>query len=86
MINQVDNPVEWAMLLYELNDAREHLEELLKEMSECDDFTNEDFAVSLGHVFAHLNRAWNTRDIKSEMTSDQIDAASKFPTDLTPVG
>jgi hypothetical protein len=86
MINQQDNPVEWAMLLYELDDAREHLENLLKEISESDDFTEEDYSVSLGHIFAHLNRAWNTRNVDSEMKAEYEDAMSQFPTDLKPLG
>ncbi|MGB7208813.1 MAG: hypothetical protein WBD27_09165 [Pyrinomonadaceae bacterium] len=86
MINEKDNPVEWAILIYELDDAREHLETLLKEMSEAGDFTDEDFAASVGHIFAHLNRAWNTRNVVSEITSERTDAMSQFPTDLKPVG
>jgi hypothetical protein len=86
MINAKNNPVEWAMLNYELDDAREHLETLLKEMSEADELTDDDFAAFLGHIFAHLNRAWNTRNVESELTSDQTDSMSQFPTDLKPVG
>lgn len=86
MINERNNPVEWSMLIYELDDAREHLETLLREMSDADDFTDGDLAVHLGHIFAHLNRAWNTRNLESELTSDQTDAASQFPTDLKPIG
>lgn len=87
MINHRDNPVEWAMLAYELNDAREHLESLIKEMSEADDFTDEDFATALGHVFAHLNRSWNTRNISTaELNAEQMDVLSQFPTDLIPIG
>lgn len=86
MINQESNPVEWAMLIYELDDAREHLETLLKDISESEDFTDEDYSVHLGHIFAHLNRAWNTRNVDSEMTAEQQDAMSQFPTDLQPIG
>ncbi len=86
MINEEKNPVEWAMLQYELDDARDHLETLLQDMSESADFTDEDFAAHSGHIFAHLNRAWNTRGVDSELTSDQTDATSHFPTDLKPVG
>ncbi len=86
MINEKDNPVEWAMLRYELDDAREHIETLLKDMTETDDFTDEDYAVSMAHIYAHLNRAWNRRNSDSEPNSDQMDNFSQFPTDIIPIG
>ncbi len=85
MINEKEHPVEWAMLLTELDDAREHLESLLKEMdSGSIDQTN--FAVDIGHVFAHLNRAWNSRSLQGHIPEDEWEKYSQFPSDLAPVG
>jgi hypothetical protein len=86
VINKENNPVEWAMLCYELDDAREHLEELLKEMSELAELSAEDFEIQIGHIYAHLNRAWNSQNITSDHPHDQIELLSGFPTDLKPTG
>jgi hypothetical protein len=86
MINQKNNYVEYAMLLTELDDAREHLQALVNHMKDSADFDEAHFAVDLGHVYAHLNRAWHARNQPSEMTSEQRDAFSEFPRDLKPVG
>jgi hypothetical protein len=37
MINKEDNYVEWALLIYELCDAKEHLENLINEEIEQND-------------------------------------------------
>ena len=86
MINQKNNYAEYAMLLTELDDAREHLEALVNEMKNSVSFDEADFAVDLGHVYAHLNRAWHARNQASEVTSEQHAAFSEFPHDLKPVG
>ena len=88
MINQKENPVSWAMLMYELDDAHEHLGDLISKMAEDGAIEDEDYRVQLGHVFAHLNRAWNGRnEVELDKTSDQIPSKrSQFPTDLKPVG
>ena len=47
-----------------------------------------EFAVYLGHVFAHLNRAWPGRsDPHLDTTPEAENAArSQYPADLPPVG
>ena len=87
MINQPDNPVPWALLLYEIDELREHLESLSKEMAAAGRIDDENFAVQMGHAYAHLNRIWHRRNDTSEnVTDEKWDAYSKFPTDLEPVG
>lgn len=86
MINQKNNYVGYAMLLTELDDAREHLEALVNEMKNSGSINESDFAVDLGHVYAHLNRAWHARNQTSEITSEQHATFSEFPRDLKPVG
>lgn len=49
------------MLLYELADAHDHLGALLAQMQAAGDIDERDFAVQMGHVFAHLSRAWHGR-------------------------
>ena len=58
MINNSTNSVEWALLIYELDDASEHLANLSRKMANQGAIDSEDFAIQLGHIYAHLNRAW----------------------------
>ncbi|MCC6695915.1 MAG: hypothetical protein IT365_09840 [Candidatus Hydrogenedentes bacterium] len=86
MISQDDNPVAWALLLYELDEAREHLGKLIDELSRAGSIEDSTFAVDLGHIYAHLNRVWHARDQSHEMSEEQRHKFSQFPTDLDPVG
>ena len=86
MIDSDSYPVAWSLLVAELDDAREHLESLIGEMAPQGSYDEEEFRINLGHIYAHLNRAWHSRDISSEITKDQWPVFSRFPTDVTPVG
>ena len=89
MINPVDHPVGWALLLYELEDANEHLGDLIRDMVADADYSDEVLRVQLGHVYAHLNRAWCrrnvTEDFSKENYDEQWDKATKFPNDIEPL-
>lgn len=85
MITNEQAPVEWAMLMYELDDAREHLETLMEKMNTDPEFDESAFRVHLGHIFSHLNRAWNRRDRLGDLEGQAWHDASKFPTDLEPI-
>jgi hypothetical protein len=86
MINAKQHPVGWAGLLTELDDAREHLQSLLDKMQKDGTIEASELAVELGHVYAHLNRAWHSRNQETEITEDQWPAFSAFPKDVEPVG
>ena len=86
MINAQQHPVAWVGLLTELEDAREHLEGLIKSMNDVGSIEESVFGVDLGHVFAHLNRAWHSRNQTSEISEHQWPSFSQFPKDLKPVG
>ncbi|MBX6315417.1 MAG: hypothetical protein IRY99_21275 [Isosphaeraceae bacterium] len=74
--------------MYELSDAREHLGALIARMQADGRIEESDFAVQLGHVFAHLNRAWHGRgDPQLDTVPDEeLAARSQYPADLPPVG
>ncbi len=74
------------MLVTELHEAREHLESLVSEMVKSGAIDEADYAVQLGHVCAHLNRAWNSRSLEGEISEDEWERYSQFPKDLQPVG
>jgi len=86
MINQKDHYVTWALLLTEIDEAREHLEGLANKMAQAGKIDESDFSVDLGHVYAHLNRAWHSRNQIEEISEDQWPVFSRFPEDLNPVG
>jgi hypothetical protein len=48
MINANENPVQWTLLVDELNEAREHLETLVSEMMTDTDFGESRFEPALG--------------------------------------
>lgn len=88
MINQKENSVSWVILMHELDDAHQHLGALIAEMAENGEIDEVEYRIGLGHLFAHLNRAWNGRkDIELDKTPQRIRSKrSQFPTDLEPCG
>lgn len=76
------------MLLYELADAHEHLGALIAELEAAGEGDEAEFATQLGHIFAHLNRAWHGRgDPRLDtVPDDQRAQRSQYPADLPPVG
>ena len=86
MISSESTPVAWAMFLDELEDAREHLAGMIDELVNDADFDEDMFRIYLGHIYAHLNRAWNNRHTASDNYDDEKwFAARQFPDDLTPI-
>ena len=84
MIDRELQPLEWSFLMYELTDALEHLEMLVKDIEQTPDYDQGDFRIDLGHVYAHLNRAWSQS--KGAAHDEDWETLSKFPGDLTPIG
>lgn len=86
MIDQNNNPVAWSLLVSGLDDAREHLENLVDVMAAKGSIEEEELRIALGHIYAHLNRTWHTRDRSEEVLEKDWDQISRFPTDVDPVG
>lgn len=70
--------------MYELEDALEHLRKLIEDVEQTSDYEEADLRIDLGHVYAHLNRAW--RRSSKALPEDAWESASRFPDDLTPIG
>ena len=86
MLTSNQNSFGWALLSYELDEATEHLRALSERFvadGACDE---EELRVELGHIYAHLNRAWHRRDLDGEIPSDRWATFSQFPSDVIPVG
>ena len=87
MINSKSNPVEWAALLYELEDAKEHLESLITQMNSDGAIDEEsEYKIHIGHIYAHINRGWNSRNKIGEQTEDERNLFSSFPNDIESCG
>ncbi|WP_147292908.1 hypothetical protein [Dyella psychrodurans] len=69
--------------MYELEDAKEHLANLIKEIEGDAAYDESNLRIDLGHVYAHLNRAWR-RSMRAVDKRDW-DSASQFPDDLKPI-
>ncbi len=86
MTNKKSNRERITWILYELDEAKEHLESLIKELSENEVISDEEFRIYMGHIYAHLNRAWNSRNQEKGISDENWEIMSKFPSDLEPVG
>jgi hypothetical protein len=85
MINRNDNPVQWALFVDELNDPHEHLGNLISEMMTDTEYDESRLRVDLGHIVAHLNRAWARRNLTRDLTDEEWDAFREYPQDLRPI-
>ena len=70
--------------MYNLEDARHHLDDLVAKMSANGTIADEEFAIFLGHVYCHLNRGWNSRNMKRGAPLSDLPQLSAFPCDLVP--
>ena len=86
MINCSDNPVEWSLLLMNLDEAKEHIEKLMNQMGHDSDICESDFQVQLFHIITHLNRIWNCRNHVGQTSQSDFDQFSKTPPDFNPIG
>jgi hypothetical protein len=85
MISMNGSPVGWAMLMYDLDDAKEDLETLMTSMQNDPDFDEDCFRIRLGHIYWHLNCAWLRRNVSEELSDADRASAKRFPDDLEPI-
>ncbi len=85
MITKENAPIGWTLLMSELEDAKEHLSTLIKDMRQNPEYDDAALRIDLGHVFSHLNRAWHRRDVREDLNNVEWEKASQFPTDIDPL-
>jgi len=85
MINKSDDYVGWAGLAYDLQDAHEHLGRLMEDMTNNPEFGEIEYSIQMAHIYAHLNRAWNARNLEAGYTPKQMEKLSQFPKDIKPL-
>lgn len=86
MISHTKNPVEWALLVMEIDEFAEHTKDLSEQMANDGKIDIEDYQIQVGHLYAHINRIWNARNHIGEITDELFEFHSKFPNDIAPVG
>jgi hypothetical protein len=84
MLNEQNAPVAWALLQYELADAQDGIESLLRDMAEDKEFSEIEFGIHMAHIYGHLNRAWNGRNATEQQweANKMPDKWDNFPPDL----
>ena len=82
MINSKNNPVEWALLIIQMQDAQESLSDLIQNMSETGKIDEVEFQIEIIHIYHHLNTAWNSRNRDREPTDGDFETEEKFPKDI----
>jgi len=87
MISEKDCFAGWVALIDGLDEAKEHLADLTNQLHSSGQMNEAEFSVYLGHIYAHLNRAWNGRNRSSEeWTDEEWNMHSQFPRDIEPNG
>lgn len=83
LIAKAGNEIAWANLLFQLEDAKAHLQVLIDQLSADEQIDEVDFGIQLGHVYGHLNRCWNGRRLSGD-ADDQwySEKNSSFPDDM----
>ena len=85
MIRKSDSPVAFSTLFYDLDDAKDHLIELIDAITNNSEYTEDEYRVELGHIYAHLNRAWNNRNLEDDSQEPDHDESRRYPQDLDPI-
>ncbi|MDB6045948.1 MAG: hypothetical protein JWM63_4499 [Gammaproteobacteria bacterium] len=85
MITREANPVEWTLWMDELSEAHEHLGGLIDKLAVGQDYDESCFRVDIGHVMAHLNRAWARRNVERQLTDEEWEKFREYQRDLSPI-
>ena len=80
-------PSNYEVLIWHLKEAREWLDDLIKDLDERGRQENEEYWRQRIHqVYHHMNSGWNAREESEEYWKNQTDEAfyryRMFPTDL----
>ena len=72
-------------VLFHLNEALEELHRTIRDLETDEDYGREKFTVGMGHLYHHLNTAWNGQDASGDRHRECCNADfsqwRKFPKD-----
>ena len=70
-------------VLFHLREAKEERDRTIAEIADDPDYDIGEFRIGMGHLYRHLNTAWNGRDASPERHSEcaqtDFDTWGKFP-------
>lgn len=73
------------IISFHLQEAAEELNHTIEELERKKSYDIEEFRVAMGHLYHHLNTAWNGRDQTDdefrECTDESFSRFRKFPPD-----
>jgi len=79
---------EW--ILFHLKDSKEAMELLISEIQTDPEYEYGNYLVHMGHIYHHLNTAWNSRNATNDQvqpgTDEDFNKWQQFPTDLPMLG
>jgi hypothetical protein len=72
-------------ILFHLKEAKEELDSTIAEIADSASYDIGEFRVAMGHIYHHLNTAWNGRDASADRhhtcAKNDFNAWRKFPAD-----
>ena len=73
-------------VLFHLAEAKEELEDILREFRDDPEYDYGNFIVAMQHLYHHLNTAWNARDATPERaeacSAEDFESWRRFPADI----
>ena len=73
-------------VLFHLGEAKEELDRTILEFRDDSEYDDVEFLVAMGHLYHHLNTAWNARDVSpdraEECSEEDFQSWRQMPTDL----
>ena len=71
------------IVLFHLHEAAEELNRIIADLEQDSAYDTEEFSVAMGHLYHHLNTAWNGRDQTDQefnsCTGDSFRRLRRFP-------
>ena len=76
-------------MIFNLNEAKEEIDSIIKELEEDPECSDGNLQVGFAHLYHHINFAWNIRHLDNEkqdrvsfLTDDEFHEWSQFPQDI----
>jgi hypothetical protein len=77
------NPAVMRYIKFNLAEAKESLGQLLKKMNADPKYPEEYYWMDMGHIYGHINTAWNARNASAKrvlkLTDRDFNQWNKFP-------
>ena len=60
-------------ILYNLEEAKEELDRIITDIKKNEDYEYGEYLVAMGHLYHHLNTAWNSRNASEKEVEECSD-------------